>query len=67
MLGGRGLKADAAENAEPSRWDFGTVAAKPLSDLTPRGSIKSHQINSFTIRDTTWGDALAQRQLQQGV
>ena len=69
MLGGRDFKQGAAGDGEPSRWDFGTTVANRgiLPDLTPRGSIKSHQINSFTIRDTTWGDTFAQRQLQQGV
>ena len=68
MLGGRDFKNEATGEAEPSRWDFDTEQQRSgLPDLTTRGSIKSHQINSFTIRDTTWGDTFAQRQLQQGV
>ena len=32
-----------------------------------KGTLKSHQINSFTIRDSTWGETFAQRQMHPGV
>lgn len=68
MLGARDFKSEAGGEVEPARWDFRTEQRRGgPPDLTTRGSIKSHQINSFTIRDSTWGDTFAQRQLQQGV
>ena len=51
-----------------ARWDFDTQRQRPPTpEGNQRGSIRSHQVNSFTIRDSTWGTTFAKRQLQPGV
>lgn len=54
-----------------ARWDFDTQKQRMLPSTAEqqaaRGSIRSHQINSFTIRDSTWGATFAKRQLQTSV
>jgi hypothetical protein len=55
-------------DGEASKWDFGTVQERvAINDPSGKGSLRSHQINSFTIRDSTWGNTFAQRQLHPGV
>lgn len=71
LFGGRGFHAADGlldGDVEASKWDFGTVQERlGAQDALGRGSLKSHQINSFTIRDSTWGDTFAQRQMHPAV
>lgn len=67
--GGGGARplAESHSRLPASKWDFDSLGRAARAQRAAKGTIKSHQINNFTMRDSTWGSTYAPSRLQSWV